>query len=313
MAARRWYARFAGVACDRQAMNGERYASPGAEVPGLFALGLFVMLLLPLVFALCAASFCFRQAYGGKHAAGSKACTSEMLSPEESDSEEAALHPSRRDSDSSFLEQIHSRRPSNRLTPVIYRNATGWCSCARRPLTSKVALEHVNSLPELHEVLKLAYSHASGREQGAAGQSLNLTVEYRNAHAKLVRLSRETDLKELSGVKALYVTTKAIPLADSGSVAASNTDVDRGNTSEEEDCDNLSIVSSDAASSVVTLVDLSLAGCCGVQSNCGGLVINGHVPHVEGSGKRKGRLRPSISRPHTTRLDELVCAGGRRP
>ena len=281
------------------------HAEAGGEVPGLFAVGMAAMLLVPLLLALCIAWFCSRDAYrGGLHRNRSRiSAAGDLTEPGDSEGEEDALRPSRRDSWDVSPSRSQYQRSSTKFTPVYFRQANDWCSCTRRPLTSKVALDSIHSLPELHDALRRAReqiyaeqyhgARESAAERGSAGEWI---IEYRNAHAKLVRVTKETDLRELSVVKALYVTTKAPPSttgpsASSSGAIAGSANADRPN---DDDDDDASLVSSEAASSV--LIDLSLAGCCGVQSTSGGLVINGQAPDAELSASRGEKHRSKQKR-----------------
>ena len=116
-----------------------------------------------------------------------------------------------------------------------------------------------------------------------------MVIDFRDARGRLQRVTRETDLRELTSVKALYVTTKALLASDGSAAGCSEADGDDGDALD----DNVSLASSDAASSV--LVDLSLAGCCGVQSTCGGLVIQSdprafaEAERARSKGKRRSQ------------------------
>ena len=281
------------------------HAEAGGEVPGLFAVGMAAMLLVPLLLALCIAWFCSRDAYrGALRRNRSRICAvGDLTEPGDSEGEEDALRPSRRDSWDVSPSLSQYQRSSAKFTPVYFRQANDWCSCTRRPLTSKIALDSIHSLPELHEALRrarkeiYAEQHRGARECAAERDSAGeWIIEYRNAHAKLVRVTKETDLKELSVVKALYVTTKAPPLTTGPSASSSGaipgaTNADRPN---DDDDDDASLVSSEAASSV--LIDLSLAGCCGVQSTSGGLVISGQAPDTEACAPRGEKYRAKQKR-----------------
>ena len=273
----------------RSRMAAEQHADPDGEVPGLFAVGLTAMLLLPLVLALCAAWLCCRRAQRRR-----KGRVAELMAADDSDNEEDALRPN--GSDESSPSRLHARR--DRQTPVYFRKAGDWCSCTRRPITAKVALDGVCSLYELHDVLRRAHGQASARGGARAAamerEPLALTIEYRNSRAQLVRITRETDLKELSNIKALYVTTKASSLADGSSASGVGSDSAADNNNalaqddDEEDDDGVSLVS-DAASSV--LIDLSLAGCSAVRSTHGGLVIAGGKAPPPADRQRARRAR----------------------
>ena len=121
-----------------------------------------------------------------------------------------------------------------------------------------------------------------------------MAVEYRDAKAKLLQVTAATDIADLAVVKALYVTVSAksrkkpsgaralarelseIKIAcglagtgDYGGLEDLEGDEEQqlGGEDAGDDDDDLD----DGASSV--LVDLSLAGCCGVRSTHGGLTI----------------------------------------
>ena len=263
--------------------------APG-EIPGLFAIGVAAMLLPPIFLALCAAWLCSQD----RRIRRSKAKIAEQeQGDDDSEGEEDALQPSRRDSWDNTSNQGQGQR-----RPVYFRQAEELCSCTHKPLVTKLALDHVHSVAELHDILHQAYEQLCARQRhdgityrrGQEGTT-TMVVEYRNTHARLVRVSKQTDLRNvLSNVKALYVTMAARALDSSGSshsIGGLNCTVDvyrTASTDGDDDDENGSMVS-DAASSV--LVDLSLAGCCGVQSTCGGLVITGSVQSEPVLGERR--------------------------
>ena len=126
---------------------------------------------------------------------------------------------------------------------------------------------------ELHVVVHRAYRRAS-KQQGAVESRaiapkgpLAMVIEFRDNGARLVQVTATTELKELSAAKALYVTVSAASLPAQGVGGAEHGGgSDRAATS--SDAEELI----DDGTSLV-LVELSLAGCCGVQSTHGGLVL----------------------------------------
>ena len=109
-------------------------------------------------------------------------------------------------------------------------------------------------------------------------------MEYRDPHGKLLRVSKDTDFRRLASTKALYVTTG---LTTAGLECGAPSHCAPTNQGDDDEDETTSLVSS-AADSV--LVDLSLAGCCGVKSTCGGLVIQGGVPEPSSRhGKRPAK------------------------
>ena len=100
---------------------------------------------------------------------------------------------------------------------------------------------------------------------GDERRPLAMAVEYRNAEGKMVQVVRNADLKELCAVRALFVTTSEL-VGDAGEEQYDNDDglVDNSGTA---------------------LIDLSLSGCCGVQSTFGGLEITS-LGFSMGSGHR---------------------------
>lgn len=231
-----------------------------------FAVGMASLLILPLLIAATVAWCCCMR---------DKSTKDDELLPAPDDSEEAALQPSE------MLDDTRPRSSRLKSTPVHFRKAD-WRSCASRPLTVRIPLDGASSLPELHAVLRRAYRQASKQQQTAGSftkesltsnesqKNLAFAVTYRGAQGKPTQVTASTDLKELAAVKSLYVTV-SVPKRDvvaaeaTAAATAALADEEAPNCDEEE---------SDTASAVsMAMVDLSLAGCCGVKSTCGGLAI----------------------------------------
>ena len=142
----------------------------------------------------------------------------------------------------------------------------------------------------------------------AQHDNVALAVEYRDAKAKLLQVTAATDLKDLATVKALYVTVSAVTHQRAASTArtagpsravVSCGDIGQGSydgleeAEDNEDDEDLN----DGASSV--LIDLSLAGCCGVRSTYGGLMVTSEYtqPSLSRSGSSR-RSGGSGAQPH---------------
>ena len=267
-------------------------------IPRLFAVGMAAILLVPLFLALSAAWYHSQQTPGRP-----------KVSDGNDDSEEDALQTSRRDS----WDHTPSRGAGT-LARVYFRQAGECCSCMNKPLVVKVALDPELSLGELHATLHRAYEQVcvEHSSSGRAHSVPALVVEYRNVHATLVRVTKQTGLRDLAdNVKALYVSIRPPPLCNSSGSTCGldsvgclyDTDGLDGGT---DDDDKSSLVS-DTASSV--LVDMSLAGCCGVQSTCGGLVITASF-HPKGAPSAPDRSKTRSKSLSKARLPPVPAPAG---
>lgn len=250
-----------------------------------------------------------------------------------SDGEEAALWPDRSDDEEQMPEtpnQPWRRGAADMALTSVYFRKADWCGCARRPLMARIKLgqpsslkvsaallgSHTsklslliplisNALQELYSTLHQAHRQATLKKDGGSmGESrddgsFNMTVEYRDKRGQLAQVTSAAHLKDLVRIKALYVTISVAPLivCDQSSIPLSDRDsVTRGcktpqapsetnQSSDDEQLDNSSDV----------LIDLSLAGCCGVQSTLGGLTVTGG-----GTGGCRATTPSSrrIARPH---------------
>lgn len=156
---------------------------------------------------------------------------------------------------------------------------------------------------ELHRALRRALQRTVGEEFFApishSEQTLPMTVQIRDSKAKL-QLVGDDDVPSLSGTKALYVTISV--QEESGNV---NTN---GGVAADDD---------DASSSVSEqLVDLSLSGCCGIRSTCGGLVITSatSVPAANSPARQPPCVRngPPPRSPGVPRTRQQSCSRGGR-
>ena len=288
------YARNARATPSSSAMERELGEPASTEaVSGIFSIGLFAMLLVPLILAAGTAWCCLRN----------KRDSSELQAvPDETDCEEA-LRPA-------GVSALSRQRSSASMTPVHFRKPPDWRSAMqpRRALITRVELDGVHSLPELHTVLRRAHRHVT--EQQSDGSSaarltpkeskhLAFAVEYRDASAKMVQVTAATDLKVLSAVKALYVSVSSrAPKREATTAAAAVAAAAAAATVavEEEEAPDCDEEESDTASAI-SMVDLSLAGCCGVKSTCGGLAVTSDYVAQPARRKQRRKLQAAAAKP----------------
>ena len=111
---------------DRALVDADGGASGGSTG---FALGMASMLFLPLCVAFCWFWYCAGCGHVAEKTAGTEMG---RAMPDDDDGERDPLRPGGRD--------------KRRDTPVCFRKSD-WCSCARRPLVTKLSIENVASVP----------------------------------------------------------------------------------------------------------------------------------------------------------------------
>ena len=284
--------------CMDAATSSRNVDDANSAVP--FAVGMGLLLIMPLLIA-TAGMWCL---YGRR-----RSNSTELLSTAE-DHEESILQSCELlDQDSCMGSRPCASR--TKTTPVHFRKAD-WRGCACRPLTVRVSLDGANSLPELHAVLRRAYRQASKQGQPTAmttsltpkerKQNLAFAVEYRDARAKTVKVTTSTDLKDLSAVKSLCVTVNASKSTEAEMSPATLAVAGAACAAADEEAPTCDQEESDTASAVsMAMVDLSLAGCCGVKSTCGGLAVTSDyiAPAACAEQQRNRRARrppPSAAR-----------------
>jgi hypothetical protein len=135
-------------------------------------------------------------------------------------------------------------------------------------------------------MLRQAHRRAEQRENKRQGMSarkavtlndepLAMAVEYRDASGALEQVTTRTDLAQLSAARELFVTLS--PLSHGG-------------------WGDAVVTGDDEMDDSFDLVDLSLAGCCGVQSTYGGLIVSSSYVSATQSSReqRSPRARAAL-------------------
>ena len=144
-----------------------------------------------------------------------------------------------------------------------------------RPLTCRLS-------QELCQALRTAYEQAWEQAQVEGECDLGaITIECQQHDGEMIQLTQGASLTDFTEVKALFVTTNihhAAVLSSSGSSLSAP--------------ERTAAVTpaADAKDAGAALVDMSLAGCCGVQSSCGGLRITS-LPEESSADGRPGARR----------------------
>lgn len=184
------------------------------------------------------------------------------------------------------------------LTRIYFRAADEAFSSSQRRLSCKLPLQHIRSLPQLYNALHHKFSQLRTNDSfqpNAEPDSVKLVVEYRDSHSQLTRVTQEMNLKDLALVKALYVTVHPASSRTGTAFDASidacslNESIQIADDAPAHDDDDSSSLVSDAASSV--LVDHSLAGCCGIKSTSGGLVITSYTTPASSDRQQRRRAK----------------------
>ena len=135
---------------------------------------------------------------------------------------------------------------------------------------------------ELCQSLRSAYEQAWEQAHVEGECDLGaITIECQRHDGEMIQLTQDSTALDFTEVKALFVTTNiphAAVLSLSGSSLAPP---ERATTP-----------AADAEEAGAVLIDMSLAGCCGVQSSCGGLRITSLPEETStdgGPGARKQR------------------------
>jgi hypothetical protein len=142
---------------------------------------------------------------------------------------------------------------------------------------------------EVHSVLERAYRKAARKRDESdptVTGPLNFAIEYRNTKGKMVPVVQDADVRRFSSAIAIYVTTTVAPQLQPSSPTPS--------TSEDE--------LADVETGSTLLVDLSLSGCCGIQSTYGGLTITSEPYYLDSqqssSGSKSSVPRTKAHRTH---------------
>ena len=112
-----------------------------------------------------------------------------------------------------------------------------------------------------------------------------ITVECQHWDGQMVEITPGMELDGLADVRALFVTTN---ISQAAVLSSASSALPVVSTRDEEEDDR----------SEVSLIDLSLAGCCGVQSTWGGLRINSDMSahELDGAQARKEQRQSELSR-----------------
>ena len=151
------------------------------------------------------------------------------------------------------------------LTKVFFRSSD-WSSRGRQPKMAELSLQGVTSVQELCARLR----EALGR--GALAEGLALSIEYQDSMGEMVQLTQGAEMDVLDGVRSLYVTTNRAKSLLSESTSSKAPSMSRCSSSQP-------LVAADD--------DDDLSGCCGVKSTCGGIeVASSAVPRKRSRSER---------------------------
>jgi len=161
--------------------------------------------------------------------------------------------------------------PDTRLTTVCFRKGD-WHGRLQKPFVMGIRLDDVHSVPELCLSIRDAYEQAWERSQSEGECDLcAITIEYQLHDGPMIQLTADTPMPDLEAVDTLFVTTNishvAVLSPDGGSLHQPSVSTPTMAVPPPEEQGSM-------------LVDMSLAGCCGVQSSCGGLRITS-MPDVD--------------------------------
>lgn len=145
------------------------------------------------------------------------------------------------------------------ITTVCFRKAD-WRSRLEKPFVMSIKLGFLESVQDLSSALRQAFAEAWDDANMTGECDLGaMTIEYQTHDGDMHQLTAGMPLMDLTGVKALFVTTHITEAAVFG--AAANSDKPGVKCINYSDPDEPG------------LVDMSLSGCCGIQSSHGGLRI----------------------------------------
>ena len=151
------------------------------------------------------------------------------------------------------------------LTKVFFRSSD-WSSRGRQPKMAELSLQGVTSVQELCARLR----EALGR--GALAEGLALSIEYQDSMGEMVQLTQGAEMDVLDGVRSLYVTTNRAKSLLSESTSSKAPSMSRCSSSQP-------LVAADD--------DDDLSGCSGVKSTCGGIeVAASAVPRKQSRSER---------------------------
>uniref|UniRef100_A0A7S0J8J8 Uncharacterized protein n=1 Tax=Calcidiscus leptoporus TaxID=127549 RepID=A0A7S0J8J8_9EUKA len=262
----------------------------------IFGVGFGTMLTLPLLVAMCLSCYRRRRRRWNSlllpcWSANRHSACQEMVPTsdgEDDDGESRVRRERRRQRDSRAKTPLASALASARsacstgLTKVYFRESD-WCSRVRKPIIIELPIDGVHSVQELCTVLRHAHRTVIGGQgpgaAEAAADTIAMTIEYQDPNGRMVQVAANSNMQLLAQIGALYVTTNNAPTA-----FLSSTGTHLAATPLDQAAQQKS-----SAGESQGLVEVSLAGCCGVQSTYGGLRVTSNTCHADRTGPRQDR------------------------